>query len=59
MHGPGREPVPGPGLFARFLAWRFPGLPVEDEDGLRAPDRRARFLARMRGVQKTLDCIDS
>jgi len=36
------------GLFAEALVRRFPDLPVEEEDGLRDPARRERFLARVR-----------
>ncbi len=43
-------PAHGPGLFTRFLTRRFPGLPVEDEIGLRDPDTRERFLARVRSA---------
>jgi uncharacterized protein YbbK (DUF523 family) len=41
--------APGSGLFARALVARFPGLPVADEDELRDPAARERFLARVRG----------
>ncbi|HYN21288.1 MAG TPA: DUF523 domain-containing protein [Thermoanaerobaculia bacterium] len=36
------------GLFAEALVRRFPDLPVEEEDGLRDPVRRERFLSRVR-----------
>ena len=39
--------APGSGLFARALLARFPNLPVADEDELRDPAARSRFLARL------------
>jgi len=45
VHGRGGETAgKGPGLFARSVLAAFPGLPVEDEEGLRDPLRRRRFL---------------
>ena len=38
----------GPGLFARTLMACLPQLPVEDEERLRDPRQRERFLARLR-----------
>ncbi len=36
-----------PGLFARLVMERFPGLPIADEEELRDPNRLADFLARL------------
>jgi uncharacterized protein YbbK (DUF523 family) len=39
---------PGAGMFARALVAAMPDLPVEDEERLRDPAARARFLERIR-----------
>jgi uncharacterized protein YbbK (DUF523 family) len=45
---PGGEALGGvPGLFAGAVIGRFPFLPVEDEERLRDPAARERFLARV------------
>jgi glycosyltransferase involved in cell wall biosynthesis len=36
-----------PGLFTRALAAALPGIPIEDEEGLREPFRREAFLGRV------------
>lgn len=41
--------APSPGLFARLVMERFPGLPIADEEELRDPDRLADFLKRITG----------
>ena len=43
------------GLFAEALVHRFPDLPVEEEDGLRDPVRRGRFLAGVRARSRQLE----
>jgi uncharacterized protein YbbK (DUF523 family) len=35
------------GLFAEFVKSHFPSLPIEDEETLRAPGTRERFLSRI------------
>jgi uncharacterized protein YbbK (DUF523 family) len=48
---------PAAGMFAVALLTAVPGLPIEDEERLRDPDARARFLdrvtARHRGWQRS------
>jgi uncharacterized protein YbbK (DUF523 family) len=48
VEGPdGRRRTVGRGLFAAALVQNFPGLPVEDEEGLRAPNALKDFLDRL------------
>ena len=51
--GPRDVPVrgghPSPGMFAQVLMTAMPNLPVDDEEGLRDPEARAAFLARVAG----------
>jgi uncharacterized protein YbbK (DUF523 family) len=47
----GGPPAVGRGIFAGMFMDRFPGIPVEDEEGLRDPRRRERFLLRIRPAQ--------
>ncbi len=48
LAGVGTPAAAGPGLFARILMACLPQLPVEDEERLRDPLQRERFLARLR-----------
>jgi uncharacterized protein YbbK (DUF523 family) len=49
VHGHGNEAhtARGRGLFAEALVEGLPGLPIEDEEGLRDPEARQRFLDRV------------
>ncbi len=53
MHGQGEgEAEYRPGLFARLVMERLPGLPVADEEELRHPARLADFLKRTAGLAR-------
>ena len=48
----GQETRTGRGLFAQALVEAIPDLPVADEEQLRDPDIRARFLERIRAFHE-------
>ncbi|HLG58406.1 MAG TPA: DUF523 domain-containing protein [Vicinamibacterales bacterium] len=50
-HGNDAHTLRGRGLFAEALDEGLPGLPIEDEEGLRDPDARQRFLDRVLAYQ--------
>jgi uncharacterized protein YbbK (DUF523 family) len=51
-HGNDADPARGRGLFAEALVEGLPGLPIEDEEGLRDPDARQRFLNLVLAYQR-------
>jgi uncharacterized protein YbbK (DUF523 family) len=52
IHAAGMAAGTGRGMFAAMLAESLPDLPVEDEERLRDPDVRARFLAGVRAYAR-------
>jgi uncharacterized protein YbbK (DUF523 family) len=46
-NGDGQSVGRGAGIFARVFIDRFPGVPVEDNDGMADPALRERFLERV------------
>jgi uncharacterized protein YbbK (DUF523 family) len=50
--GGGAPAASGAGIFARALIARFPTLPVEDETRFSDPDRRGRFVGRLREMAR-------
>jgi uncharacterized protein YbbK (DUF523 family) len=48
IHAAAGDAGTGPGMFAAMLIESAPGLPVEDEERLRDPGARARFIERVR-----------